>query len=74
MKYPRLIRLSPDEFADAEIFDALRAYAREHGRPPTCTVVRREHRRPGASVIIRRHGSWSAAIAAALGTGAPESS
>ena len=52
--------------ADAEILDALRAYAREHGRPPTCAVWRSEHRRPGASVIIRRHGSWSAALAAAL--------
>jgi hypothetical protein len=59
--------------ADAEILDALRAYARKHGRPPTCTVWRREHRKPGASVIIRRHGSWSAAVAAALGPDAPES-
>jgi hypothetical protein len=30
------------------------------------TAWRREHRRPGASVIIRRHGSWSAALTAAL--------
>jgi hypothetical protein len=50
--------------ADAEILDALRAYAREHGRPPTCAVWRREPRRPSASVIIRRHGSWNSAIAA----------
>ena len=52
--------------SDAEILDALSAYAREHGRVPTCNLWRREHRRPGASVIIRRHGSWSAALAAAL--------
>ena len=52
---------------DDEILDALRAYAHEHGRAPTCALWRREHRRPGASVIIRRHGSWSAALTAALG-------
>jgi hypothetical protein len=52
---------------DQQILDALRAYAREHGRAPTATSWRREHRRPGASVIIRRHGSWSAALTTALG-------
>jgi hypothetical protein len=53
--------------SDEEIREALRAYAAEHGRPPTCSIWRREHRRPAASVIIRRHGSWSTAIVAALG-------
>ena len=57
--------------ADAEILDALRAYAREHGRAPTCAVWRNEHHRPGASLIIRRHGSWSSALAASLGPDGP---
>jgi hypothetical protein len=51
---------------DPEILDALRAYALAHARPPTVAVWRRERWRPAASVIIRRHGSWSAALAAAL--------
>ena len=55
--------------SDEQILDALRGYTREHGRTPTVTIWRREHRRPGASVIIRRHGSWSAALAAALDAG-----
>ena len=52
--------------SDREILDALRAYTREHGAPPTCAAWRAERRRPSASVIIRRHGSWSAALAAAV--------
>ena len=51
--------------SDREILDALRAYTREHGAPPTCAAWRAERRWPSASVIIRRHGSWSAALAAA---------
>jgi len=54
------------------ILDVLSAYACAHGRAPTCSVWRRENRRPGASVIIRRHGSWSAALTAALDTPQPE--
>jgi hypothetical protein len=55
--------------SDTDILGALRAYEREHGRPPTVTVWRREHRRPGASVVIRRYGSWSGALAAAAAAG-----
>jgi hypothetical protein len=51
--------------SDAEVLDALHAYTREHGGPPTCAVWRAERRRPAASVIIRRHGSWSTALNAA---------
>jgi hypothetical protein len=51
--------------ADREILDALRAYARDHGRPPTVKVWRSEHRQAGASSIIRNYGSWSATLAAA---------
>ncbi len=67
-----LVRLGHDAawspVSDEQLLDALRAYAREHDCAPTVAVWRREHRRPGASVIIRRHGSWSAALAAALGS------
>jgi hypothetical protein len=51
--------------SDAGILEALRAYAREHGVPPTCGAWRAQHRRPGASVIIRRYGSWKAALVSA---------
>ena len=54
-------------WTQTEVLDGLRAFERDHGRPPTCALWRREHRKPGASVIIRRHGSWSAALTAALG-------
>ena len=51
--------------SEREMLDALRAYTREHGAPPTCAAWRAERRGSGASVIIRRHGSWSAALAVA---------
>jgi len=56
-----------------EILEALRAYALAQADPPTVAIWRTERRRPSASVIIRRHGSWKAAIAAALPDLAPES-
>jgi hypothetical protein len=59
--------------ADEEILAALRAYARQHGHAPTATSWRREQRRPSASAIICRHGSWSAALAAALDASAGSS-
>jgi hypothetical protein len=54
-----------------EMLDALRAYALVHGRAPTVTAWRAERRQPSATVIIRRHGSWRAALAAALGADPP---
>jgi Homing endonuclease associated repeat len=51
--------------SDDEILDALRAYRRERGAPPTIREWNEQHRRPGFKLIRGRFGSWTAALARA---------
>jgi hypothetical protein len=48
-------------------------HALTQGRAPTVAIWRTQRRRPSASVLIRRHGSWKAAVTAALDDLAPGS-
>jgi hypothetical protein len=51
--------------SDDEILEALRAYRREWGAPPTIREWNERHRRPGFKLIRGRFGSWTAALARA---------
>jgi hypothetical protein len=51
-------------WSEAEVLDALRAFERDHGRPPTSADLRRTHGTPypPAAVVVRTLGSLRAAL------------
>lgn len=52
-------------YTDEELLDALRAFADDHGRPPTVPEANNREELPAASTFVFRFGSWNAAVAEA---------
>lgn len=52
-------------YTDAELLDALRAFAKEYGRPPTAPEANERADLPAASTFVVRFGSWNTAVAEA---------
>lgn len=60
------VRRPASDVAKARIISAIRRFADEHGRPPTCREWKRSERdHPSSTTVRDRFGSWSAAIEAA---------
>ena len=51
--------------SDEQLLDHLRAFADEHGRPPTATEIDEDDTLPSDTTFQRRFGSWNKAIEAA---------
>jgi hypothetical protein len=49
-------------YTDAELLDALRAFADELGHPPTVPETNDREGFPGADTFVRRFGTWNAAL------------
>jgi hypothetical protein len=52
-------------YSEQDVIDALQAYERKTGRPPTFNDWRAAKRSPGRQAIISRFGTWSNALVAA---------